>query len=340
MAGLKDIAEITGLSINTVSRALRGNGYVSENALKKVRAAAATLGYTPNRAARSLRFNRNFEIAVLVFIDKDPNAKSDELNMDKIIGIKNFLSSHDYDMNIHFAFSEYGYTANGQREMKNILLTKPAGVIIIGNGSQQLGMAADCVVANLPVVLISYSRIPDLNCVYIDREHGVMDSVSYLYRLGKRQIVFAGSKQCVGRTAGYRKGIAMHGLTEHLIPVYDYAKDGLAGIVQRGIETARIILEQVPDVDAIQAYSDYLAAGLSQGLRANGKRIPDDIAIVGFDDRQLALFVTPPLTTLAQPNAEAGRLAAELVLRLIDHAPSTTEAIKVPMNLIIRKSTE
>lgn len=339
MASLKDIAERTGLSINTVSRALRGHGYVSAEAQHKVHEAAAELGYTPNRAARSLRFKRNFEIAVLVFIDRTEKARCDALNMNKIIGIKSFLVSHGYEMNLHFIFSEDHYSNFSKHEMKAVFLSRPSGTIIIGNGPQQLGMAADCVANDLSVVLISYSNLPDFDCVYIDREQGVCDAVNYLYRQGRRQIVFVGNGQCQSRVNGYRKGIALHGLKEYLIPMDNYAKDGLEKIFDHGIAAARLISETLPETDAIQAYSDYLAAGLAAGFAEQGKAIPRDIAIVGFDDRELASFVTPPLTTLAQPNAKAGQLAAELVLRRINNKDHGIEAVKVPMSLIIRKST-
>lgn len=339
MANLKDIAERTGLSINTVSRALRGHGYVSVEAQQKVHEAAAELGYTPNRAARSLRSKRNFEIAVLVFIGRDENAKCDSLNMDKIIGIKSFLGSHGYEMNLHFIFSANNYSSSCKHEMKAVFLSRPSGVIIIGNSPQQLGMAASCEANSLPVVLISYSNLPNFDCVFIDREQGVYDAVDYLYRQGRRQIVFVGSDQCRGRVTGYRKGIAFHGLNEYLIPVSNYSKDGLEKIFDHGIATARLITETLPETDAIQAYSDYLAAGLAAGFAQQGKQIPRDIAIVGFDDRELAAFVTPQLTTLAQPNAKAGQLAAELMLRRINNKNHGIEAVKVPMSLVIRKST-
>ena len=128
-------------------------------------------------------------------------------------------------------------------------------------------------------------------------------------------------------------------MNEYLIPVSNYSKDGLEKIFDHGIATARLITETLPETDAIQAYSDYLAAGLAAGFAEQGKQIPRDIAIVGFDDREMAAFVTPQLTTLAQPNAKAGQLAAELMLRRINNKNHGIEAVKVPMSLVIRKST-
>ncbi len=337
MASLKDIAERTGLSINTVSRALRGSGYVSAEALDKVRAAADELGYAPNRAARSLRFNRNFEIAVLVFIGRE-SAKGDPLTMDKLIGIKEIVATSGYEINLQFVYHEDGFGEKSALQLDSILRQKPAGVIIIGDALQQLGMAAECRSRKVPVVLMSYSDVKDFNCVYIDRAQGVADAVDYFYKQGRKTIVYAQLSPCKNRLRGYRRSIKAHGLAEHIVsPDHGYSNDD--ELFKLGIQLAAKILREVPDANAVQAYSDYLAAGVAAGLLRCGKKIPDDIAVIGFDNRELAAFTTPPLTTLAQPGHQAGKLAVELLLNQLDSGKQSIKAVKVPMNLIIRKST-
>ncbi len=338
MASLKDIAERTGLSINTVSRALRESGYVSAGALDKVRAAADELGYAPNRAARSLRFNRNFEIAVLVFIGRE-SAKGDSMTMDKLIGIKEIVATSGYEINLQFVYHEDGFGEKSALQLDSILRQKPAGVIIIGDASQQLGMAAECRNRKTPVVLISYSDVKDFNCVYIDRAQGVADAVDYFYQQGRRKIVYTQLSPCKNRLRGYRRSIKAHQLAEHIVSPDSNCYGNDDELFKLGIQLAAKVLREVPDADAIQAYSDYLAAGVAAGLLRCGKRIPDDIAIIGFDNRELAAFTSPPLTTLAQPGHRAGKLAVELLLNQLDSGKQTIKAVKVPMNLVIRKST-
>jgi DNA-binding LacI/PurR family transcriptional regulator len=337
MANLKDIAARTGLSINTVSRALRGSGYVSAEAQDKVRAAADELGYAPNRAARSLRFNRNFEIAVLVFISRT-NARGDSQTMDKLIGIKEQVASSGYEINLQFIYYEYHYSPEDNSRLMSILRQKPAGVIIIGDAPQQLAMASECMARKVPVTLISYSEQRDFNCVYIDRAQGICDAVDYLYAKGRRTIVYAQLNTCQNRLRGYREGIRKHHLEEHIVSpdrVYTLNDD----LFRVGLRLAASILTEIPHADAVQGYSDYLSAGVLAGLIRSGRRVPADISVIGFDDRELAAFTSPPMTTLAQPGFDAGKLAVDLLLNQIESGTQTLKAVKVPMNLVIRQST-
>lgn len=337
MANLKDIAEKTGLSINTVSRALRGRGYVSTEAQDKVRAVADELGYAPNRAARSLRFKCNFEIAVLVFIDRI-NARGDSLTMDKLIGLKERIAASGYEINLQFIYCEDRYDTESENLLMSILRQKPAGVIIIGDAPQQLAMAAECTARKIPVTVISYSELSNFNCVYIDRAQGIRDAVNYLYGQGRRVIVYAQLNTCRNRLRGYREGIKDNGLEEYIVsPEKIYSRND--DLFRVGLRLAAGVLKDVPQADAVQCYSDYLAAGILAGLIRSGKRVPADISVIGFDDRELASFTSPPLTTLAQPGIEAGKLAVDLLLNQIESDTRTIKAVKVPMNLIIRKST-
>ncbi len=330
MASLKDIAASTGLSTNTVSRALRGMGYVSADARQRIQQAADELGYMPNRAARSLRFNVNFEVLVLVYLTRS-ESKGDPLIMDKLIGIREALADSGYGLNLQFVYS--------QPNIDELVRQKPAGIIIVGDSREQMAMADECCLHHLPVVVISYSALDNYNCVYIDRAQGVADSVAYLYRQGRRHIVYAGNLKCPNRLGGYRRTVAKLGLKENVFEV-KHAFNNVSGIYDLGRATAREILKRIPEVDAVQAYSDYLAAGIVAGMVEAGRKVPQDVAVVGFDNRELSEFITPPLTTLEQPGIIAGKYAAELLLRKLDiNKEQTIEAVKVPMKLIIRKST-
>lgn len=337
MASLKDIAEKTGLSINTVSRALRGSGYVSAEAQDKVRTAADELGYAPNRAARSLRFKRNFEIAVLVFIDR-LNARGDSLTMDKLIGIKKQIATSGYEVNLQFIYHEARYGTDSRNQLEPILRQNPAGVIVVGDAPQQLEMVSECIRKGVPAVVMSYSELKDFSCVYIDRSQGICDAVNYLYGMGRRNIVYAQLNPCKNRLRGYHEGMKSNHLPEYIAaPEKFYGLND--DLFQVGVSLAERILNEVPGVDAIQAYSDYLAAGLLAGLIRRGRRVPEDISLVGFDNRELSAFTSPPLTTLAQPGFKAGKLTVELLLEQIESGAQTLKAVKVPMSLIIRKST-
>ena len=140
MASLKDIAAKTGLSMNTVSRAIRRSGYVSEKAQKLVDAAAKELNYQPNRAAQSLRSSRSYEIAVINIVG-DPSSRCDSMAMDKLFGIKEYLSSQSYEPGMHFMYSSSAYAAESEKLFESLLRQKPAGIIFL---SEKTLWPADC----------------------------------------------------------------------------------------------------------------------------------------------------------------------------------------------------
>ncbi|OGV50701.1 MAG: hypothetical protein A2017_13055 [Lentisphaerae bacterium GWF2_44_16] len=336
MSGLKDIAAKTGLSMNTVSRALRDSGYVSASAREKVICAAKELGYAPNRAARSLRFRKNFEIGVITFI-RGEDFYCDALHMAQVAGIKRKLMASGYELNLHFAYRENN-TLETAAFMDEVLEQKPAGLIIMGLNTQAIEMVKIGRKKNVPSILISSSELKDFDCIYIDRAQGVRDAVCHMAEKGRRNIAFVGSTSCSNRLRGYREAIKQHNLNE-IILVSNYKDNTLNGLFETGLDIAEKILRHQPRPDAIQAYSDYLAAGILAGFHRAGIKVPDDIAVSGFDNRELASFTYPPLTTVAQPSFKVGEMCTEFIIGKIERKKEKeTTAIRVPMKLEIRQS--
>ncbi len=338
MSSLKDIAERTDLSINTVSRAIRGRGYVSEDAREKVMRIAGELGYRPNRAARSLRFRKNFEIAVVAFLET--SSRGDQLMMEKFVGIKKRLSASGYEMNLHFLDINSDLETVNLKLLEDIAGQNPEGIIVVGDGELCRSIYRLMEKKKIPAVLISYDVIPKMDCVYIDRMQGVRDAVHYLAQKGRRKIAFAGYLGTVcNRIRGYRNAIKELGLKEMVFGEKSFSGENLELIFSLGFAMSKEISAAKVPPDAVIAYSDYLAAGLIAGFRESGVGIPGEIAVVGFDNRELAAFTSPGLTTIAQPNFMAGELAAEMLLDKIARACKRTSAIGVPMSLKIRNST-
>jgi LacI family transcriptional regulator len=339
MSSLKDVAERAGLSINTVSRAIRGIGYVSEAAREKVARLATELAYRPNRAARSLRFSKNFDIAVVSFLDARASS-GDQLMMEKFVGIKRRLSESGYEMNLHFLDVNSDFKSVNLKLLEDVGGQNPAGIIVIGDGKLCKSIYRLMEEKTIPAVLISYDVIPKMDCVYIDRMQGVNDAVHYLAELGRSKIAFAGfSGTCCNRIRGYRKAIEELGMKEMIFRGKSYSGGELERTFDLGIAMSKDIAGTKIPPDAVIAYSDYLAAALISGFRDLGVRIPEDIAVIGFDNRELAAFTSPRLTTIAQPNCRAGELAAEMLLDKITVPHARTRAVGVPMGLKIRSST-
>ncbi|MFA7232030.1 MAG: LacI family DNA-binding transcriptional regulator [Victivallaceae bacterium] len=337
MISLKDIAERTGLSINTVSRALRGSGYVSVCSRQLVESAAVEMGYQPNRAARSLRCRKSFEVAAINFLH-GREGRCDSLSMSKVIGMKHYLAGAGYELSLHFAYDGDHLTEAVSALLAEIVLQKPAGIILNGGSSLSLEIYRKLEELQMPCVMISYFKMDNVNCVYIDRQQGVYDAVKFMLESGRQRVGFVGFTGCSNRISGYRKAVAEFGQAEIIIEVESYHHSNIGDIFEIGRRNAVDIARLPLRPDGIQAYSDYLAAGLIAGFHESGLRIPEDIAIIGFDDRELAMFTNPPLTTIEQPNEQTGKLAADLLLQSISGSAKNYIAVKVPMALKKRRS--
>ena len=338
MASLKDIAAQTGLSMNTVSRAIRHSGYVSKKAQKLVDAAVVKLNYQPNRAAQSLRSSRSYEIAVINIVD-NPSSACDSMAMDKAFGIKEYLTTVSYEPNMHYMYASPKYSDESEKLFTNILRQKPAGIIFLSENAMAMKLYDLAEKSGIPAILISYAGNLKYDSVYVDRQQGVYDAVRYLLEQGRRNIVFAGQDDNNQRLKGYNAALVEAGISPKVIePIAPYVSSKLEEIFQIGQNTAAKILKQQADVDAIIAYSDYLASGIAMSLKSSGKRIPEDIALIGFDNRELTMFSSPPLTTIAQPNRELGRLTAKALLSKVLSQNTKKIQIKVKMDLVLRQS--
>lgn len=338
MASLKDIAAKTGLSMNTVSRAIRRSGYVSEQAQKLVDAAAAELNYQPNRAAQSLRASRSYEIAVINIV-YEPSSSCDSMGMDKVFGIKEYLSAISYEPNIHYMYSSPEHSAESENLFSNILRQKPAGIIFLNEDDMAMKLYKLAEKSGIPAMLISYAGSLEYDSVYVDRKQGVYDGVKYLLEKGRRNIVFAGHDSCGQRFEGYSSAVSAAGIPVRMVlPASPQESGNLEKISEIGQETAAKILREHPGVDGVIAFSDYLASGIALGFKALGRRVPEDISLIGFDNRELAMFSSPPLTTIAQPNRELGRLIAETLVGKILSKDKKKIKVNVKMELVVRQS--
>ncbi|MFA6714502.1 MAG: LacI family DNA-binding transcriptional regulator [Victivallales bacterium] len=336
MASLKDISVRTGLSMNTVSRAIRRSGYVSERARELVDAAVKELNYQPNRAAQSLRSSRSYEIAVINMIG-EPSSNCDSMAMDKVFGIKEYLATKSYEPNMHYMYSSPEYSRESEKLFSNILRQKPAGIIFLGEAPGAMKFYDLAEQSGIPAILVSYSGSSKYDSVYVDRKQGVYDGVKYLASQGRRNIVFAGQDSCRQRFQGYSKAVAEIGIPLRVV-IPAPGPGGIDTLSETGRKTAEKILHEYPEVDGVITYSDYLAAGIINGFQTMGRRVPEDIAVIGFDNRELAIFCFPPLTTIAQPNRRLGNLLAEALLTKILSKNPEKIRIKVKMELVIRKS--
>ena len=208
MATLKDIAMATGLSMNTVSRAIRGSGYVSSRTAELVRKTVKELDYHPNRAAQDLRRRRSRQITVVA-------ESYDYLHIEKLAAIKEYAAKCGYTMGVHFTSEDYPQSTFSAL-LPDILEQNPAGLILIASSPFIIGKARE-LRKKLPCVMITFNGEPDIDCVYIDRTGGVYDAVHYLYKKGRRRIAFCETFRSKNRLLGYQRAVRELGLPELIL---------------------------------------------------------------------------------------------------------------------------
>ncbi len=308
-ATIFDVAAEAGVSRGTVSRVLNGEPYVSETARQAIEAAIAKVGYVRNTAARNLARQASGAIALIVH---EPNSVFvDDPNIGNILlGTNGALSAADYQLVTLVIETERdservsGYLGGGFVD----------GAIIV---SAREGDPISRAIADLrlPAVMIGRpDNQPRLPWVGIDNRGAAREIAERLATTGRRRIgmIAAGLDRDSGRDrlAGFQDalGDAFDASLVSRQPFYTFDA-GVAGMTE--------LLEREPELDGVFAASDAVAAGAIDVLRARGRRVPDDVGVVGFDDSAWALRCQPLLSTVRQPAALLGARAAELVLAQI-----------------------
>lgn len=332
MASLKDIAEATGVSIRTVSRALKNDGYVSPDTRKKIRKAAENLGYRANLAARSLKTGKTYEVAAIL-------QSMDELYMTKLAGFEQTMREAGYSVNVIFEPCK-----NRVAVLQTLKLRRSAGAAIFpdknNSALEETKHFASC---GVPYVIVDTLFDTPCNCVVIDRAQGVCESVRYLLSQGHKTIAYMGFTPTVDsrqyqllnnwRLEGYIRA-AEETSMEKLILNSPPAEDEYQG----GILGAEQLLNLSKRPDAVQVFSDVMAMGILAGLHERKISVPNDIAVVGFDNRSFASMSWPPLTTVSQPNRDAGRIAAEILLDKLNENSDELVKRTLTTRLIVRSS--
>ncbi|GHE98698.1 LacI family transcriptional regulator [Streptomyces longispororuber] len=336
---LEEVAARAGVGRGTVSRVINGSPRVSERTRAAVEEAVAELGYVPNTAARALAANRTDSIAVVV---PEPESRffAEPYFSDIVHGVGTALA--DTDMQLLLTF------AGGDRERRRLAQYLSAHRV---DGVLLVSVHADDPLPDLleqlevPAVISGRRRADEpLASVDSDNFAGARAAVTHLLSRGRRAIAtITGRLDVYGaqlRLDGYRDALAQagHGPEEALVARADFTEEG-------GRRAMEELLARRPDLDAVFAASDVMASGARQVLRRAGRRIPDDVALVGFDDSAIARHMDPPLTSVRQPIAEMGRTMTDVLLaEIADPRPPATRRltrprIVLPTELVHRASS-
>jgi DNA-binding LacI/PurR family transcriptional regulator len=327
---LDQVAERAGVGRGTVSRVINGSPQVSDHTRRAVQAAVAELGYVPNLAARALVTRRTDTVA-LVISESEERVFSEPFFAGVVRGISAGVTAAGRQLVLAFA-------AGTERPLERYLTAQHVdGVLLVSlHGDDPL--PEQLRERGLPVVLGGRPPV-GYGGAYVDVDNlgGARAGVAHLIRRGRRRIATIAGPQDMGagqdRLAGYRAALADAGRTEDpaLIVEGDFSEVS-------GLQAMRGLLARHPDVDAVFAANDLMAIGALRALRDAGRRVPEDVAVVGFDDSPLSRVTEPPLSTVRQPVDGMGREMAEMLLRLISGVDADHAAV-LPTELVVRASS-
>lgn len=329
---IADIARLAGVSKSTVSRALNDSPLISAETKDRIRAVASEHEFEMSAAARNLSLQQSHAIAFVTYAHH-ANDLSDAFMLELMSGAASGLHEHDYDLLVI-------QVGKGDTDWINRYLRsgRVDGFIVLSSltGTRQMKALVE---SEAPFAIWDVAPRDHRGYCAVsgDSVTGGRLATEHLLGTGRRRIGFIGgfahAPEVHDRLAGYQAALADAGVAydPELVSYGDWHRPEASGA-----EAAEQLLERAPDLDAIFANSDLLAIGAIGGLRRLGKDVPDDVAVVGYDDIAVARYASPPLTTIRQDGPLAGRLLASNLVQRLQSGVITN--VSIPAELVIRDS--
>jgi DNA-binding LacI/PurR family transcriptional regulator len=331
-ATLEEVARAANVSRATVSRVVNGDARVRKDTRTAVEAAVRDLGYVPNRAARSLVTRRSGSVGVVI---PEPTAQlfGDPFFPRILRGIGDVLAQEELQLvllmpQLRADEVRVGrYLAAGH--VDGVLLVSLHGSDPLPNQLRALGIPA-LVGGRPPSAGITY--------VDVDNQRGAAMAVEHLVAEGRSRIATIAGPQDMpagaDRLAGYHEALGNAGLPVNgqMVEIADFSLEGGRSAMER-------LLARTPRLDAVFVASDLMGVGALSALQAADRAVPDDVAVVGFDDSPLAAQAQPPLSSVRQPIEEMGREMAQLLIRMIRSRERIARRVILATELVIRASS-
>ncbi|MEV8372739.1 LacI family DNA-binding transcriptional regulator [Kribbella sp. NPDC056861] len=326
---LEQVAALAGVSRATVSRVVNGSPKVLPETVAAVERAIGVLGYVPNRAARALVTRRTDSVA-LVVPEPDSRVFSDPFFAGILRGISMTLAPTSSQLVLLIEPAE----GDDQRLLRYLRGGHVDGAIIVSHHGRDNVLQE---LAQLPLPIVFSARplgveVP-VASVDVDNVAGARTAVEYLLSIGRRKLgTVAGPLDMTAgldRLTGYQEAVKAAGIAE-AVAYGDFTPDG-------GEQATVRLLDLHPELDGIFVANDLMATATLRVLSQRGKRVPEDVAVVGFDDSVVATTTTPKLTTVRQPVEKLGTRLAEILLAKLAGADLTSPEI-FDTELIVRGS--
>ncbi len=327
---IEDIAQIAGVSKSTVSRALNDSPLIKQETRERIQAIAREHNFRINAPARCLSLRQSRTVAFVTHAYHSEFSVEDLFGLEIMGGVASSLHALGYDfLVIHVNPRDTGW-ANQYLDSGKV-----DGFILMTGSRKQAhikalaDMGAPFIIWGLPA--------PKFNCCSVagDNFNGGRLAAEHLLRTGRQRIAFLGGPaeevEVQHRFTGFEAALQAAGVSidPAMIAYGDYSHSS-------GITAMQRLLEQAPDLDAVFVNSDLMAIGAINTLQNRGKRVPEDVAVIGFDDLSIAAYNNLPLTTIRQNIPLAGRLLAQTLVQYIQTGVVTN--VTIPVELVVRKS--
>ena len=346
MSGIKDVAKRAGVSISTVSNVLNQSKYVSPELVKRVEDAVRELSYEVDPIARSMKSNKSGTIGVIV------EDMCGVFYPYVVKGINSVVMEKGYQLVICDAQSVYGDTNAISRErelFKKLFASRVDGILFVTMVHQDLIerhfheiLARSNQSKKIPLVSLERDLTKiGIDSVYFDGYNNAKMAVQHLIDCGCRKIAHIMGPMMMQvaqeRVEGYKDCILQNGLLANwntLIEYGDYSH-------QSGYLAMKKLLENTPDLDGVFCGNDQMAVGALKLLKEYGKRVPEDIKVMGYDDVFLSSIIEPSLSTIHIQKTHTGMKAAQILFQRIENPDSSQEpaAVKMGARLVVRRST-
>ena len=333
MVRLADIAEKLNLSLTTVSRALNDYSEVSRKTKELVRKAAKEMEYVPNSSARSLALKKSHLISLFCYDYGEPISYQ-SFNFEVIAGIKNYFGNTLYDLIIVPERPKH----KSRESLKNICYSRGFdGLFVVGIRTDDPYLE-ELKEDFIPAVVIDYPLTGRrISYVESDNIKGCRLAIDYLVSKGHKNIAFINGHSFAAvssvRLHGYKLALEKNGIqfSHELAVVSDYSEEG-------GYNSTQRLLQEKGNISAIFTASDIMAVGAIKALRDRKLKVPEDVAVIGFDDIFFAEYAHPGLTTIRQHKFDMGYQGSQLLQKIIEQPDYIPKRKRINVELIIRDS--
>jgi LacI family transcriptional regulator len=326
---LEDIARLSGVSRSTVSRVINADINVKNETRNKVQQVLNNYSFQPNLAARGLATGRTNVIGVVIpasvgVIFTDPYFPQ------LLQGVSAVCNTRDYSVMLWLAEPDYE-----QRMITRILHNGLVDGVIVVSIPMNDSIIQSLIESKMPFILIGRHPTEKVNFLDVDNMQAGRKATMHLVRLGYKRIatITGLQNQVAGydRYQGYLKALqdSYHQVRPELVAEGDFTEEG-------GYNAMNRLLKYKPD--AVFVASDMMAYGAMRALREANLRIPEDVAVVGFDDNPASSKTIPPLTTVRQPISQMGSKAADFLINIIETGAQSTQKVILDTELVVRES--